>query len=447
MIGWMMQIGVLWILMAAAVVLAGSLRSDDEALEEKDLPGDLDPESKSGFESGAVGGGRKQQSVLRLNIVDGPVILVPRGKDLMASLAEHGILLPGSCGGRGECGMCRVRIVPGAEGTPVEEALLGAREILSGHRLGCQCVPNADSEVHLPPGVATAAAFLARVACSKEVGGDFRILTLEFPDSRPADLEGRKILAPWYMVELPGLHPKVLKAYTLAEGREMLIRMVPGGLVSGYLHELSPGSTVSLRGPYGGVDFETLGDRFVILAGGSGLAAARAVIMGLGSAFGESGLKSVKYRLCAGFRTRRDLPASLEAWGFPPSEAGGAGPDGLNGPPETKSLKSHDDRAEAAERPMIRCLGIDVALSECNRTDLLAETGLPEGVNSMRRGLAHELLATALADPEISGRHRHDLDRVALFACGPKAMLTRVLTEAAALGLKREKIIVEGFDS
>jgi Na+-transporting NADH:ubiquinone oxidoreductase subunit NqrF len=64
-------------------------------------------------------------------------VLVPRGAELIGSLAEHGVEFP--CGGTGVCGGCSVRVLAGSLAINLaDRAVFSSAEIESGWRLACQ---------------------------------------------------------------------------------------------------------------------------------------------------------------------------------------------------------------------------------------------------------------------------------------------------------------------
>jgi uncharacterized 2Fe-2S/4Fe-4S cluster protein (DUF4445 family) len=74
----------------------------------------------------------------------GLVLVLPRGTELADPLSALGVELP--CGGRGECGGCRVRVVEGAlPATPEDEAVLGPERTAAGWRLACRGRAEADA--------------------------------------------------------------------------------------------------------------------------------------------------------------------------------------------------------------------------------------------------------------------------------------------------------------
>ncbi len=78
----------------------------------------------------------------------GLVLEVPRGAELADRLAAQGVELP--CGGRGECGGCRVRVVEGALAASGEELdLLGPERVAAGWRLACRCRADVDATIEV----------------------------------------------------------------------------------------------------------------------------------------------------------------------------------------------------------------------------------------------------------------------------------------------------------
>lgn len=80
--------------------------------------------------------------------------LVPAGEEqtILEVAAAAGVSLEGTCGGRGTCGKCRVRIEEGLRGpvTAAEEKRLSAAERGRGMALACQCLVTGDITVFVP---------------------------------------------------------------------------------------------------------------------------------------------------------------------------------------------------------------------------------------------------------------------------------------------------------
>ena len=68
-------------------------------------------------------------------------VLVPRGAELIGSLAEHGVEFP--CGGTGACGGCSVRVLTGSLAiSPADREVFTSEQLKSGWRLACQSRAN-----------------------------------------------------------------------------------------------------------------------------------------------------------------------------------------------------------------------------------------------------------------------------------------------------------------
>jgi uncharacterized 2Fe-2S/4Fe-4S cluster protein (DUF4445 family) len=78
----------------------------------------------------------------------GLVLEVPRGAELADPLAAEGVELP--CGGRGECGGCRVRVVEGELAASDDDRdLLGPERVAAGWRLACRCHADGDATIEV----------------------------------------------------------------------------------------------------------------------------------------------------------------------------------------------------------------------------------------------------------------------------------------------------------
>jgi uncharacterized 2Fe-2S/4Fe-4S cluster protein (DUF4445 family) len=76
---------------------------------------------------------------------------VPAGTTLFHAANWAGLPIESTCGGRGTCGKCKVRILAGAaEPTPADHRHLTADEIASGWRLSCQSEIAADVTCDVP---------------------------------------------------------------------------------------------------------------------------------------------------------------------------------------------------------------------------------------------------------------------------------------------------------
>lgn len=75
-----------------------------------------------------------------------------KGTNLLHAAAEAGVLIDGSCAGKGLCGKCKVKILEGDAGkfNRLEEHALSEQEKEDGYRLACQITVNSDLVVLIP---------------------------------------------------------------------------------------------------------------------------------------------------------------------------------------------------------------------------------------------------------------------------------------------------------
>lgn len=81
----------------------------------------------------------------------GTVAHVPAGTTLFHAANWAGLPIESTCGGRGTCGKCKVRVVGGdTEPSPADHRHLTAQEVAEGWRLSCQSEIHADTSCEVP---------------------------------------------------------------------------------------------------------------------------------------------------------------------------------------------------------------------------------------------------------------------------------------------------------
>lgn len=215
----------------------------------------------------------------RLTVNDDPPRLVDGGDPLLGVLKEQGIFIPSACGGRGSCGMCKVVVASGGGPLlPTETPHLTPEEREQGVRLSCQLKLREDMAIRIPPELLEVEEYTATVAAIEEATYDIRRLRLALaPDSGFSFQAGQYIQleAPMY----DGLAEPTYRAYSLSSSPhapgelEVLIRKVPRGICTTFVHELLvAGDSVTLNGPYGEFTLRDTPAEAVFIAGGSGMA-------------------------------------------------------------------------------------------------------------------------------------------------------------------------------
>lgn len=82
---------------------------------------------------------------------DRKVVVCPAGARLQDHLLEQGIHILTACGGRGNCGKCRVRIIGGTAAiNTMDRVWFTQAQLQEGWRLGCQVYAREPLTVELP---------------------------------------------------------------------------------------------------------------------------------------------------------------------------------------------------------------------------------------------------------------------------------------------------------
>lgn len=82
---------------------------------------------------------------------------VPSGLNLREALRQQGIFIDGTCGDRGTCGRCMVRVLSGdPEATggppgPSERGMLGSGPLAEGYRMACRIVVSGNLSIEIDP--------------------------------------------------------------------------------------------------------------------------------------------------------------------------------------------------------------------------------------------------------------------------------------------------------
>lgn len=86
---------------------------------------------------------------MNLRLTSDEIIKVKEGENLYAALKRAGIFLVASCGGKGTCGKCKVKVLEGNYAA-VSYGKLTAKERESNTVLACQTIPKGDILIEIP---------------------------------------------------------------------------------------------------------------------------------------------------------------------------------------------------------------------------------------------------------------------------------------------------------
>jgi len=212
-------------------------------------------------------------------------IKVEGGGHLLGALMDNKIFIPSACGGRGTCGLCKLKVLEGAgEILPTEEPFLTEEEINDNVRLSCQVKVRNDLSLEIPEQLLAVREFQATVERITDLNYDTREIRLSLPEGQKIHFKAGQYVhftAPAY-----GENPEpVYRAYSISSSPsdtravEIIIRLVPGGICTTYMFEiLKEGDTVSINGPYGEFYLRDADADIIFIAGGSGIAPIKSIL-------------------------------------------------------------------------------------------------------------------------------------------------------------------------
>ena len=215
------------------------------------------------------------------------------GSTLLGTLADNQIFIPSACGGKGSCGVCKVKVLDGGGAIlPTERSHMSRGEVRDCVRLSCQVKVKQDLDIEIPPEIFNVRQWQCRVRSNHNVATFIKELILELPEGdevpfraggyiqieAPAGTYDYKdyaveeeYKADWDQFNLwrykAVLDESVTRAYSMAnypdeKGVIMLnVRIAsppprapegtPPGKMTSYIFSLKPGDEVTISGPFG----------------------------------------------------------------------------------------------------------------------------------------------------------------------------------------------------
>jgi Na+-transporting NADH:ubiquinone oxidoreductase subunit F len=227
------------------------------------------------------------------------------GETLLSYFIANKIFIPSACGGKATCGFCKTKVVTDVgDLLPTEVVFISKEEKSEGVRLACQVKVKKDIEISFPEYLLDTKEYMTIVTKVESLTHDTKHLTLRLDPSDTIEFKPGQYI----QFRIPGADE--FRAYSIAsppsQGHEieLIIRLVPGGLCSTYVHEiLKEGSHATITGPYG--DFylrEDSAREIVCIGGGCGMAPIRSIL----SSLAEKGMPR-KATYFFGARSKKDL--------------------------------------------------------------------------------------------------------------------------------------------
>ncbi len=259
---------------------------------------------------------------------------VPIGGDLMHTLADQGIFLPSACGGKANCGQCKVQVLEGG-GTilPTEKGFFNRKQVKDGYRLGCQVKIKDNIKIQVPDSTLSVKKLECEVVSNDNVATFIKEFTVKLPEGENIEFKSGEYIqidipaydidfadidvAPeyrgdWEKYGFFGIKAKntvpTIRAYSMASypAEKNIIKLnvriatppfdrsqpkgvfkmlpVPPGVASSYVFTRKPGDKVWISGPFG--EFLLPKDdpeeqEYIFVGGGAGMAPLRSHIMHL----------------------------------------------------------------------------------------------------------------------------------------------------------------------
>ncbi|MDC7218701.1 MAG: 2Fe-2S iron-sulfur cluster binding domain-containing protein [Spirochaetales bacterium] len=246
---------------------------------------------------------------VELTINDKKKLTVKGGRPLLGTLMEEEIFIPSACGGRGSCGLCKLKVESGAgQYLPTELPWISKEEQAQNIRLSCQVKVKQDMSIRIPEELFSVRRFKARAEKITNLTHDIKELRLKLITPDSIDFKAGQfvqIQVPEYKLS----DESVFRAYSVssspseADCVELEIRLVPEGICTTWVHDyLKEGQEVTINGPYGDFFLRDTKRDIICIAGGSGNAPIKSIMMDMAE---KGNARNLTYFY--GARTRKDL--------------------------------------------------------------------------------------------------------------------------------------------
>ncbi|WP_028972468.1 NADH:ubiquinone reductase (Na(+)-transporting) subunit F [Spirochaeta cellobiosiphila] len=235
---------------------------------------------------------------------------VKGGSPLLHTLSSEGIFVPSACGGRGSCGACKCQITSDVGPIlPTEAPYLTKDEMDDNVRLSCQVKVKQDLSIHIPEELFSVKQYKATVETIKDLTHDIKEVYVRLDNPNEVDFKAGQY-AQFVVPPYDKVKESTQRAYSLSSRpsdknhMEFLIRLVPGGIVTTYVHEhLKEGQKIDLVGPFGDFYVQDTNATMICVAGGSGMAPFKSILYDLL----EKGITDREIWYFFGARTVKDI--------------------------------------------------------------------------------------------------------------------------------------------
>ncbi|MDP2938911.1 MAG: FAD-binding oxidoreductase [Candidatus Omnitrophota bacterium] len=210
------------------------------------------------------------------------ILTVQGGNTLLNYFADNKIFIPSACGGKATCGYCKIEVLSGGGNIlPTEEVFIPRKEKLKGIRLACQVKVKNDIEVLIDENLLAAKEYNVTVLQIQDFTHDIKYILLRLDEPQKIEFKAGQYVQ-FKVPETDEFRAYSIASSPLQNGQlELIVRFVPGGLCSTYIHEvLDVNDKIILTGPFG--DFYLREDSMrdiVCIGGGCGMAPIRSILL------------------------------------------------------------------------------------------------------------------------------------------------------------------------
>ncbi len=217
---------------------------------------------------------------IKIDINDGKKeLIVKGGQPMLFGLSGESIFIPSACGGRGSCGACKVKVKNDIGPVmPTEIPYLTKEELADDIRLSCQIKLKQDVEIEIPEELFNVQEYETTIERIVDVTHDIKEVYCKLPEGKEVTF----VSGQYGQFEVPSydkIKEPTMRAYSMSSAPsdtkhlEFLIRLVPGGIVTSYVHTyLKEGQKIRVVGPFGDFQVRDTPAAMICVAGGSGMA-------------------------------------------------------------------------------------------------------------------------------------------------------------------------------
>ncbi len=245
-----------------------------------------------------------------VTINDDKQLTIQGGRTLLNTLKNEKVFIPSACGGRGSCGLCKCKVTEGAgDYLPTEISWMSKEEQAQNIRLSCQLKVKNDMRIEIDPELLYVKEFKGVVKDIVNLTHDIKQVTISLREPTEITYKAGQFI----QLETPEYDltdEPVYRAYSMSSPPssrnevEVEVRLVPDGICTTYVHNhLKTGDTITFNGPYGDFHMSDTGKPIIGIAGGSGMAPLKAIILDMI----DKGITDRPFQYFFGAKSKRDL--------------------------------------------------------------------------------------------------------------------------------------------